>query len=105
MRDGLEMYIDKKTFPTTLAPSGLRLTRVEQEMQGIGKILAEKKLSDYRKIIKSTSDAKNAQSCAALIFPSKIFQEYFRLLFPVCSIMIGLNQQYSQMVAIPIGKP
>lgn len=47
--EGLARYLDKKTFPAILAPSGLQLPRVEQIMRGTGKILTEKNLAGYRK--------------------------------------------------------
>ncbi len=39
---GLGRYVDRKKFPSILAPSGLQLPRVEQVMMGTRKILTEK---------------------------------------------------------------
>ena len=62
--EGLARYLDKKTFPAILAPSGLQLPRVEQIMRGTGKILTEKNLAGYRR---QQGDAPSFSRAATLI--------------------------------------
>lgn len=57
--NGLTRYIDKKKFPAILTPSGLQLSRVEQEARGTAKILTEKNLSGWRKLADSAVGPSN----------------------------------------------